>query len=239
MLNVVIGFDREEAIAYHVLSHSIMRRASKPVRILPLYLPQLQASGAYTRERDAGQSTDFTYSRFLAPYLCNFEGPVIFLDCDILCLADIHKLHEYLDVYQDVAVVKHDYTPRTARKMSGVAQTTYPCKNWSSVMVFNHHRVSVRKLIPEYVNRATAMELHQFKWAQSVGELPPEWNHLVGEAEPNPNAALVHFTLGGPWLAQYKDCEYSTEWRIEAAHAFSTTGERSYIMLDSNASVPT
>ncbi|SRR6266404_242780 len=224
MLNVFIGFDENESLAYHVLAHSIMRRASKPVGIVPLYLPQLRNLGIYTRKRDPKQSTDFTYSRFLTPYLAN-GGISIFMDCDMLCLGDICQLEEiaYADPYKDVFVVKHDYTPSTETKFLQQPQTTYPCKNWSSVMVFNGHRFPVRSLTPEYVNNASAMELHQFKWStpDCIGGLNSEWNHLVGEYPPNKHAKLVHFTLGGPWFPQYSQCEFADEWLEEYDNANS------------------
>lgn len=211
MLTVCIGYDHKEAIAYHVLAHSIMRRASSPVRIQPIILSQLE--GIYTRPRSPLQSTDFTYARFLTPHLAG-NGVSIFLDSDMLCLGDICELEDiaHANLYHDVLVVKHDYIPHEGNKFLNQPQTIYPCKNWSSVMVFNPHRVAVQKLSPEYVNKAEAMDLHQFKWAQSVGDLDPAWNHLVGEYTTNPQAKLVHFTRGGPYFRGYEHCEYSGLW---------------------------
>lgn len=225
MLNICIGYDRRESIAYHVLAHSIMRRASGPVTFTPLYLPALERR-IYKRERDPGQSTDFTFSRFLTPWLTESSNSrSIFMDCDMLCLGDIYELEQLArdQLDRDVLVVKHDYTPTSGMKFLHQPNAPYPCKNWSSVMVFNGHRMAVRKLTPSYVNKATAMELHQFKWAseKGVGNLPPAWNHLVGEYEPNPQAKLVHYTLGGPWFPEYADCEFSEEWRAELAHMSS------------------
>lgn len=220
MLNIVIGFDRNEPIAYHVLSHSILRRASGPVSITPLYLPQLQTSGIYTRDRDPNQSTDFTYSRFLTPWIAG-GGVSLFMDSDMLCLGDICKLEDIatLNPRTDVFVVKHDYTPATTTKFLNQPQSTYDCKNWSSLMIFNGHRSAVRNLTPDYINRASAMDLHQFRWARpdGVAALHPNWNHLVGEYAPNPEAKLVHFTLGGPWFPEFADCEYAQTWREELA----------------------
>jgi len=211
-LKVCIGYDHREAIAYHVLAHSILRRATQPVSIQPIILSQL--ADIWTRERSPQQSTDFTYSRFLTPYFADDNQPSIFLDCDMLCLADICELADLAtrDPYSDVLCVQHDYVPLAQDKFLGAKQTVYPCKNWSSVMVFNGHRTSVKQLTPEYVNRAAPMDLHQFKWAQTVGRLPPEWNHLVGEYPANPSAKLVHFTLGGPYFKGYEKCEYSDLW---------------------------
>lgn len=209
-LQICIGYDQREAIAYHVLAHSIMRRASAPVRIQPIMLSQL--AGIHKRKRSPMQSTDFTYARFLTPYLADENQLSVFLDCDMLCLTDIYEMVAECQGAHDVWVVKHDYTPKTESKFLDQPQTVYPCKNWSSVMVFNGQRMPVKRLTPQYVDEASGMDLHQFKWADSVGELSPEWNHLVGEYSPNPNAKLVHFTLGGPYFQGYSDCEYSKEW---------------------------
>lgn len=224
MLNVFIGYDKNEAVAFHVLAHSIMRRASRPVAVIPLYLPQLQAANIYTRKRDPKQSTDFTYSRFLTPWLAS-SGTSIFMDCDMLCLCDICELEELAkaDLYSDVLVVKHAYVPKGERKFLNNEQSKYPCKNWSSLMVFNGHRCAVQRLTPDVVNSLSPMELHQFKWATQVGSLPSEYNHLVGEYDIRPDAKIVHFTLGGPWFRPYQECEYSDEWFKEYDHAFSNT----------------
>lgn len=226
-LQVFIGYDPREAVAYHVLAHSIMRRASRPVSITPLYRPQLGAMGVYLRERGPTESTDFSLTRFLVPYLSDFEGVSIFMDCDCLCLGDVVDLERaaHADPYADVFVVKHEYTPKHSTKFLGQPQTAYPRKNWSSVMVFNNHRQPVRRLRPEYINRAHPSELHQFEWAQFVSSLPPEWNHLVGEYDPNPAAKLVHFTLGGPWFSDYKDCEFAAHWFAEAGSALRVQEE--------------
>lgn len=209
-LTVAIGFDYREAISFYVLAHSIIRRASRPVSIVPIALTNLHH--IYKRPRSPMQSTDFTYSRFLTPYLAGDGAKSVFLDSDMLCLADIFDLVDNCDMYADVSCVKHDYTPCTQDKFLGAKQTAYPCKNWSSLMVFNGHRSAVRRLTPDYVNNASPMDLHQFKWADSVSSLDPAWNHLVGEYAPNPNAKLIHFTLGGPYFKGYENCEFADAW---------------------------
>ena len=67
-------------------------------------------------------------------------------------------------------------------------------------------------------SQRSGLELHQFKWLESddeIGALPPVWNHLVGYNPPNPDAALVHYTIGGPYFEEYRDCEFSEEWFAE------------------------
>ena len=211
-LKIFIGYDPREAIAYHVLCHSILARASGPVSITPIALCNLK--GIYTRERHPDQSTDFTFSRFLTPWLSDYEDVSIFMDSDMLCLTDVYELAALASSnrYSDVLVVKHNYRPIAENKFLNQKQTTYPCKNWSSLMVFNGHRMATRRLTPEYVNAASPMDLHQFHWAQDVGEIPAEYNHLVGEYRPNPHAKIVHYTLGSPCFKKYQHCEFAKEW---------------------------
>lgn len=213
MIRVFLGYDRNETVAYHTLAHSIMRHASAPVSITPLVLSQLPM----TRMRDPKQSTEFSFSRFLVPWLCGFKGTAIFMDCDILCRTDVAQLVG--ERGKAVSVVKHEYTPRPEDKFLGQKQTIYEKKNWSSVMVFDCASCPV--LTPQYVNTASGLELHQFKWLGGdymIGGLEPEWNHLVGEFAPNPEAKLAHFTRGGPWFSEYRDCEFADEWRSEASN---------------------
>lgn len=169
--------------------------------------------GIFTRPRSPEQSTDFAYARFLTPWLAGSDVS-IFLDSDMLCLTDIWELYEWAKAnpYMDVLVRKHDYQSSVTTKFLGQKQTNYPCKNWSSLMVFNGHRSAVRRLTPQYVGTASGMELHQFKWSDAVGDLPIEFNHLVGEFPPNSGAKIVHYTLGSPCFRQYQGCEFSNEW---------------------------
>ncbi|MGH8699727.1 MAG: glycosyltransferase [Burkholderiales bacterium] len=214
MINVFIGYDPREAVAYSVLAYSIHARASLPVSVTSLMLSQLQ--GVLVRERHPLQSTDFSFSRFLTPYLSGYTGWSVFMDCDMLVLEDIASLWELRDDRYAVMVVKHNHVPREAVKFLGEPQSKYDKKNWSSVMLFNNG--ACRALTPEYVNRASGLDLHQFKWLGNdnlIGALPDRWNHLVGYNPPRRDAALVHYTLGGPYFDDYRECEYAREWFAE------------------------
>jgi hypothetical protein len=208
---IFIGFDSKEVVAYHVFAHSIIEHSSIPVTISPLALNNL--GGVFTRERNPLQSTEFSFSRFLVPYLSGFEGWSLFADCDMLMRVDIARLWELRDDDYAVMCVKHDYTPKEDVKFLGNVQTKYEKKNWSSVVLFNNAKC--RALTPDFVNTATGLELHQFKWLESderIGGIPLAWNHLVGVYDHDPDAALVHFTEGGPYFSDYRDVDYAEEW---------------------------
>lgn len=211
MLNIYIGFDPRETVAFGVLAHSIHARATQPVSITPLRLSQL--GGVLTRERHPLQSTDFSFSRFLTPYLSDYAGWSLFMDCDMLMLEDISALWALRDERCAVMVVKHDHVPKETTKFLGEPQSKYEKKNWSSVMLFNNAKC--RALTREYVNTATGLDLHQFKWLGDdalIGALPDRWNHLVGVYPRRSDAALVHYTLGGPWFDDYRGCDYAAQW---------------------------
>jgi len=212
VLQVFIGFDPREAIAYDVLAWSIRRRASVPVSIQPLVQKDLRERGLYTRERGPTESTEFSLTRFLVPAASGYRGWSVFMDCDMLCRADIAGLAALASPDKAVRVVQHDYVPKTERKFLNQVQTKYTRKNWSSVMLFNNERC--RALSADYVNAASGLELHRFKWVDDslIGELPKEWNWLVTEYDHNPAAKLVHYTLGGPWFDAYRGCDYADEW---------------------------
>lgn len=216
-LRIFVGFDSRETAAFHVLSHSILRHASRPVAIIPLVQAQLRAAGVYTRPTDEGASTEFSLTRFLVPYLSGYEGASIFMDCDMLAKRDLTLLAP--DGCQRcgpaVHVARHEYTPKAATKMDGQAQTAYPRKNWSSVVVFNNARCTALSL--SYVNCAPAADLHRFAWLrdEEIGGFSLEWNWLVGEYPKNPDAKILHFTNGGPWFRGYEACDHAEDWYRE------------------------
>jgi lipopolysaccharide biosynthesis glycosyltransferase len=217
-LQIFIGYDSKETVAYHVLVHSIMRHASGPVSITPLIQSQLRDAGLYLRERGPTESTEFSMTRFLVPHLCGFGDYALFLDCDMLCQGDVYDLVKIAkaDELRAVWCVKHDYTPKTTTKFLGQQQTVYPRKNWSSVMLFRNKYCE--RLTTGYVNSASGIDLHRMTWAgvnQNIGDLPIEWNWLVGEYEQKPDAKMLHYTLGTPCFADYANCEQSDLWWME------------------------
>lgn len=213
MIRMFIGYDHVESLAYHTFAHSIMTRSSEPVSIAPVMLSHLK--DALTRDRDPLQSNDFAFSRFLVPWMCNYEGWAIFADCDMLCQADIAELWAMRDESKAVQVVKHFYLPKNKTKYLGNIQLAYHRKNWSSVIIFNNAKC--KALTPEYVNTAAGLDLHRFNWLQNedIGELPIEWNWLVGEYLPNTKAKILHWTVGGPWFKEYESTDHANAWYDE------------------------
>jgi len=218
--NIFIGWDSREDIAYQVCKHSIETKSSN-VCIHPLKQKILRKEGLYWRDKDKLSSTEFTFTRFLVPEIMNFEGWALFIDCDMILTTDIKELLDQADDKYAVMCVKHDYTPAEGTKMDGKQQTVYPRKNWSSMMLINCAHPSNRVLTKELVNASNidGKYLHRFSWLDDseIGEIHHEWNWLVNwYKEPKDgHPKLIHYTEGGPWFENYKNCEYSDLWNKE------------------------
>ncbi|CAL5056214.1 unnamed protein product [Urochloa decumbens] len=66
---VFVGYDSGEDIAYRVCRHSLLRRSSIPLEVIPIVQQDLRESGLYWRDRDPTESTEFSFTRFLTPHL--------------------------------------------------------------------------------------------------------------------------------------------------------------------------
>ena len=219
MIKVFIGWDSRETVAYEVCKFSILRRTDPTqVSIKPIIQDELRVLGLYTRPADLNASTEFSLTRFLTPALAGYEGYAIFVDCDFLFLADIREIFQSIDPSKAVTVVQHDYKPTELTKMDGCIQHQYPRKNWSSLMVFQCHHPAVRRLTLDVVNNATPAYLHRLEWVDDadIGSLDIGWNYLEGWYPPGyNNLKAIHYTLGGPWFENKKDCDFAQFWLDE------------------------
>lgn len=215
-INVFIGWDSREPIAADVCEYSIEQNTSAAVKVTMLKQDLLREQLLYARPRDQLGSTEFTFTRFLVPRLMDYQGWAVFCDCDFLWLGDIKELMDQADDRYAVMVVKHDYRPQNTVKMDGKRQEYYPRKNWSSMVLFNCGHPKNRWLTPFHINQATGQELHRFTWLDDseIGSISPEWNWLVGwyhqPYDGTPKA--LHYTEGGPWFDNYRDCDYADVW---------------------------
>lgn len=184
MLKVFLGYDPRQPIAFQVCAHSVWERASEPIEITRLDLRNLLIT-----KRGL---TEFTYSRFLVPYLCGYVGWALFLDSDILVRGDVTELPK-----GDAALY---FVLDEARRFE-----------WPSVMWMNCAKL--RCLTTELIERD---KMYDMAWIHEhgieTGRLSKDWNHLVGYDAPNPDAKIVHFTKGIPVWPETKDCEFSKEW---------------------------
>jgi lipopolysaccharide biosynthesis glycosyltransferase len=212
---IFIGYDPREHLAYDVCERSIKSRTKiSNFFILPLSLHyvkdilkrpiEMKDGKMWCPISQAPMSTEFAISRFTIPFFKK-EGWHLFMDCDMICTTDIQELFDLVDDKYAVMVVKHKQESGAATKMDGQIQTYYSRKNWSSVVLWNCSHPAHKKLTLNDLNTFPGRDLHAFKWLtdEEIGEVPKEWNHLVGVDPPNSNAKIIHYTLGGPWFKDW------------------------------------
>jgi len=209
-IKIAIGFDEREAVAYHTFCQSILEKASHPVAFVPLVLRTLEGY----KETHSDGSNAFIYSRFLTPFLFDFQGWAIFADGDMICRDDIAKLWALRDESKAVMCVKHEYKTKAQDKYLGNKNQDYPRKNWSSLVLWNCKHPENQILKPDFVMKQSGAFLHRFSWLNDnlIGEISREWNWLTTEYEDNYEAKLLHYTLGTPCFKDYRNCEMSDEW---------------------------
>jgi len=210
VIKVSIGFDQREAVAYHTFCQSIIQNTTQPVLFLPL---ALNLFDNYKENHNDG-SNSFIYTRFLTPYLFNFEGWAIFADGDMICNEDLSLLWNLKNENKAVMCVKHDYKTKAKEKYLGNTNQDYPRKNWSSLVLWNCKHPANKILTPDFVMNQTGAFLHRFQWLEDnlIGELEPQWNWLVTEYPNNHSANLLHYTLGTPCFKAYQNTEMAELW---------------------------
>ena len=221
-----IGYDRTEDEAYQVCRWSMARRSCLPVHSIKLEQSALRRNGLYRRAPEANSmldsfdhkpfSTEFSFTRFLVPALCQYEGWALFSDCDFLWLSDPAKLWALRDDKYAVMVVKHFHQPKETSKMQGQAQQVYPRKNWSSLILWNCAHPANKLLTVDAINIESGSWLHGFSWLndEEIGSLPEGWNFLEGHSTGAEIDAL-HYTRGGPWFSECMTVDYADLWLKE------------------------
>lgn len=186
---IFIGYDERQAISYSVAASSFAFAANRnPVSITPIKLETLPL-----KRRGL---TPFTFSRFLVPWMCGFQGYALFADADVACVADPSELFDIAKKDQSKAVWAVDTSPQFER---------------AAVMLFNCGHADNLTLTPEYVESANG--LHQLRWTDNIGWLDKKWNHLVGYDQPRDDPGIIHYTMGVPcWQGKTDDCEHAGLW---------------------------
>lgn len=225
MIKVFCGWDPRDITGYNVCRQSLMDHASIRVSFKPLIQWKLRRGKIFNRPYrvdERGQmwdirenrtfSTEFSYTRFLIPYLCNYKDEwVVFCEPDMMWRADIAELLELTSRQKSLICVKHNHRPVETKKMNDIRQETYHRKNWSSLMVINPARNV--ELTIHRVGTSDKEWLHGLSWLRDdeIGELPEEWNWLEGWSSPDLEPKIVHYTRSLPDMTD-QILAYNDDW---------------------------
>jgi len=228
---IYIGYDPKESIYYHILKKSIENNTKRSYNIVPIVQKEVRRAGLYWRSHEIVDgrtvdcfdgkpfSTEFSFTRFLVPFLNQFSGLALFMDCDMYVRSSIDEIFDRYASYA-ISCVQHSYKPSDKLKMDGQIQTSYRRKNWSSFVLWNCDHPENKNLTISDVNTKPGSFLHGFDWMDysTIGSINEEWNWLDGHSSENIEPKCVHFTTGGPaydnWVEKREvDKIYSDEWR--------------------------
>ena len=201
MHRIFIGGDPRQVVSLSTLIWSITKNAKEPVSITPLVLETLPI------KREG--LTPFTWSRFLVPHLCNYQGWGLFLDADMICNGDISEVFKLADPSKAVMVMKDQ-----------------PAFEWASAILFNCAHPDNKVLTPEHIDDPKTNNLHKIGWLaqDQIGTLPREWNVCVPyTGNPPENPKLVHFTQGVPHWWETRNQPHADKWVQYAQEAIGST----------------
>lgn len=211
-INLHCGYDAREHEGWETFISSVRRRTSAAVNFVRMGAMDMPVG-----------TNEFTYSRFLTPWMCGYRGHAIFCDAsDMIMLADVAELDALFDPQFAVQVVQHpNYSTKHRMKYVGTdmhcPNRDYARKNWASVMLMNCEHPYWRPIEPRSLVNVAGLSLLQFGGLKpnEIGKLPDEWNRLVDEGQPVEGAKVCHWTAGIPLFEHYRNAPGADLWRIE------------------------
>ncbi|MEK9895437.1 MAG: hypothetical protein VW518_03285 [Burkholderiaceae bacterium] len=232
---IYVGYDPKEHDYTRVLEKSIRIHTSHTYNIVPIVQKEVRRAGLYWRSHELDKdenridvfdgkpfSTEFSFTRFLVPFLNQMSGLALFMDCDMFVKSDITEIFDVYGSDKDCAIscVQHMHRPEEETKMGGVTvQTIYHRKNWSSFVLWNCDHPWIKQLTVSDVNVRNGSWLHSFYWMDDspIGAIPQEWNWLDGHSPEDMSPKNIHFTTGGPLYPNWEgkrniDNVYAKEW---------------------------
>jgi hypothetical protein len=176
-------------------THNAVERAGHAPVLAPLPL-----------ELKYKNQTEFSLYRYLIPELCSYEGRAIYLDSDMICLADIGGLFD-LPFGDCDFLAKREYAERDGGKMWGLSVMLMDC---------DRARFPLSEIFSEidqglytYTEFSQMGNNFQLRRPYRIGELDPAWNSFDRAA---PGTKLIHYTnlATQPW--KYKGHPFGKLW---------------------------
>lgn len=177
-LRIFVGTDQRMGRAERVLEHSIRKHSTIPVEITWMRAGDPGFAEEWDRGRAPGRpysgvgwATDFTCFRFAVPELAGFHGRAVYLDVDMIVLADVRELAE-IDIDAVAAV---------------------PGRPWDVIVWDCERAARVMPSIRLMQKGATYRDLDYRLHSQEIvrHDLDPRWDCRDYVPE---DAKLVHFT---------------------------------------------
>ncbi len=150
--------------------------------------------------------TEFSLSRYLIPEVSSFQGRAIYLDSDMVCLADIGELFDTPLNGSDF-LAKREYSDRDGEKMwslSAMLIDNERCR-FDLNRIFKEIDLGVYTYSEFSQMGKKFLTVHDFR----ISELDPHWNVFDRR---DPQTKLIHYTNLNtqPW--KYHNHAYGETW---------------------------
>jgi len=159
--------------------------------------------------------TEFSLYRYLIPELCSFQGRAIYLDSDMICLADIATLFD-LPMGQCDFLAKREYADRDGEKMWGLSVMLIDCQRTRFPLPEIFHEIDQGTFT--YTEFSQMGKRFLARHPYEIGEIDPSWNVFDRAGE---NTRIIHYTnlFTQPW--KYSGHPYGKLWfsYLEEAYA--------------------
>ena len=213
-VKIFIGSGEQSLLERKVLIYSLRRHTQRNLEISVF-------NGTHnTVERDGQEpvpaplslrlkyrnQTEFSLYRYLIPELCSFQGGAIYLDSDMICLADVGSLFD-LDFDECDFLAKREYADRDGDQMWGLSVMLINCKRtrFPLEQVFDE----IDQGLFTYTEFSQMGKRFLTQHNYEIGELDPSWNVFDRADE---DTKLIHYTnlFTQPW--KYSGHPYGKLW---------------------------
>lgn len=189
-IQIFIGTDEYQMIGAKVLAHSITSRTSAPVKI-----HYLSDYAAPSPQNPALRSkTGFSFTRFMIPQICGYEGRAIYLDADMLVFTDIAELWNW-PMPDGVSLLYAEQPPERGRRPQySVFLVDCAKARWDAKELMQKLDTGV------YDYHSLVYEFSHMSADEKAMILPFRWNAL--EYYDSGETSLIHFTDMNrqPWV---------------------------------------
>lgn len=192
LIRVFVGTEDNQFAPQQVLEDSIRARTTGPVEVR-----------FCRQEIERVGGTNFGFVRFMVPSLCEFKGKAIYLDADMVALADVRELWNALSDDYAIAVVTQPEGFFGGKDVTQMPQTSVMVLNceklttWDPKTMFLSVVPNKSKLAEGQIHYRDFMAL---TWCDPtlLQSLDPRWNHFNVV---RPDTKLVHFShvRSQPW----------------------------------------
>lgn len=200
VIKIFVGADRSQLLAFKVLEHSIKRNTSQQVKCRAIDNSMMPECKSKTNL----PYTNFSFARFGIPSFAGYQGKAIYLDADMLVLADIADLWSLDFAGAKILTLeqpREDLQQKQSKKRKQTAVMMLDCealKDWVPEEIIGN--------LGKKYDRTKLMSLDIFPQRKIKEIIPTVWNCMDWYEEGV--SKLVHYTKieTQPWVYPKHPC---------------------------------